>query len=210
MAFKKRWLFAMLAWILVFSLLSACAGEKSTPATTEPPITTPTPKSKPTVAPIPVDEVSLEEAEKIIGAPITPKYLPAGCKFQRGFVRYRGSPPRADLTLLFSDEEVTEEVETLRDLVPLIRKIAQPGASGRPKLVLLIDKIRGTVSPDIHEKMAEEYGGKVMDISGIKGWLATGASSYQLSWFESGLRLEIRAVAELSEEELMRIAQSIG
>ena len=96
MKFTKKWLFAMLAWILVLTLLPACAAEEST-STLNPP---------PAILPIPVEEVSLEEAEHIVGAPLEPKYLPPGYDFRRGFVRYHDSPGLARLTLYFSDKEM--------------------------------------------------------------------------------------------------------
>jgi len=198
MGFKKRWLFVILAGILALSLLPGCAAEESGP--------TPTPEPTPQVAPIPIDEVSLEEAGEILGVPVPmPAYLPSGYDLQRVFA-YEGRPR---LILLFSDEEIMEEVWTLQDLGPLISKVAQPGASGGPKLVLFINKVDEVLSSDVYEEMVEQHGGKVADINGTKGWLAPGAASHQLSWFQSGLRLEIRAVKDLSEAELMRIAQSI-
>ena len=218
MAFKKRWLFAMLAWILVFSLLSACAAEKATPMPTEPPVATPTPKSIPKVAPIPVGEVSLEEAEKIIGAPITPKYLPAGCKFQRGFVRYRGSPTQARLKLYFSDEEISEEVKTLQDF-----------GSFTYKIVLNVDQIRKMPSPDIYERMAEQAEGwgctridknevqgrlpantvSVVAINQIQGYLSSGETYYALQWSCPGLHFDMAMGKELPVEDIIKVAESI-
>lgn len=198
--YSRRWLFAMLACILALSLLAACITEESGP--------TPTPEKSPQVAPIPVAEVSLEEAGEVLGMPVpVPAYLPSGYDLQRVFA-YEGRPR---LILLFSDEEIMEEVRTLQDLGPLISKVAQPGASSGPKLILLIDRVDEIPSPEIYESMAEQHGGKVVDIDGTKGWLIGGSVAYQLSWFQPrGLRLEIRAVKDLSEAEVIKIAESIG
>lgn len=189
--YGRRWLLAMLACILALGLPAACTIEESGP--------TPTPEPTPQVAPIPVDEVSLEEAEEIVGVPVAPKYLPAGYEFQRGFVRYHGSPPRADLSLYFSDEEITEEVKTAQDFGSLTYKI-----------VLNVNQIEETPSPDIYEEMAKQYGGKVVDIDGTEGWLASGPTSHQLIWFQQGLLFDLSAIKELSSEELIKIAESIG
>jgi len=189
----------MLACVLALSLLAACTIEESGP--------TPTPEKSPQVAPIPVEEVSLEEAGEVLGMPVpVPAYLPSGYDLQRVFA-YEGRPR---LMLLFSDEEIMEEVRTLQDLGPLMSKLEQPGASGGPKLVLLIDRVDEIPSPEIYESMAEQHEGKVVDIDGTKGWLMGGTVAYQLSWFQPrGLRLEIRAVNDLSEAEVMKIAESI-
>ncbi len=198
MTFQKRWLLMMLACMLALSLLAACTTEESAP--TEPPMALPTPEIPPGVAPIPVDEVSLQEAEEIVGVPVAPKYLPAGYKFQRGFVRYYGSPPCADLSLFFSDEEITKEVKTLQDFGSLTYKI-----------VLNVNQMKETPPPDIYEEMAKQYGGKVVDIDGTKGWLAWGPAGYQLIWFhQPGVLFDLSAKNELSGEELMKIAESIG
>jgi hypothetical protein len=190
--YDRRWLLAMLACVLALSLLAACTIEESGP--------TPTPEKSPQVAPIPVDEVSLEEAEEIVGITVAPKYLPTGYEFQRGFVRYHGSPPRTDLSLYFSDEEITEEVKTLQDFGSLTYKI-----------VLNVNQIEETPPPEVYEEMAKQYGGKVVDIDGDKGWLASGPVSNQLIWVrQPGLLFDLSAIKELSGEELMKIAESIG
>lgn len=197
MGVKKRWLFAILAWILALSLLPGCAGEKTAPAPTEPPMATPIPPSIPPVEPTPVDEVTLGEAEGIVGAPVTPKYLPPGYKSQRAFVRYWGSPPQADLSLFFSDEEMTGEVKTLQDF-----------ASLRYKIVLNVYQETKMPPPGFPERAAELYGGKVVDINGRKGWLATGPGGSQLIWDQPGLLFQMYAKG-LSEGELVQVAESI-
>jgi len=196
MVFKKRWLFVILAGILALSLLLGCAGEEATPAPKEPPVPTPTPEIPPQVAPIPVDEVSLEEAEEVVGVPLRPEYLPAGWEFQRGFVRYHGSPPRADLSLYFSDEEITEEVKTLQDFNSFTYKI-----------VLHVDQVKEMPPPDYPQGMVDHYGGKVVDINGIKGWLSSGG--HDLHWFLPGLHFYMYVAVDLPEEEILRIAQAI-
>jgi len=50
----------------------------------------------------------------------------------------------------------------------------------------------------------------VVDIDGTQGWLTPAESIRELRWFRSWVHLEIRAVRELPEEELIRIAASIG
>ena len=197
MAFKKGWLFLMLAGILVLSLLPGCAGEKATTAPTEPPVTTPTPEPRPPVEPTPVDEVSLEEAEGIVGVPLAPKYLPAGWEFRRGFALYQDSPPRARLTLYFSDKEMTEEVKTLQDFASLTNK----------KIILNVDQIEEMPSPDFAEEAVEYWGGKVVDISGVKGHLGPG--SHDLHWFLPGLHFFMYVVEGLPEEQVLKIAESI-
>lgn len=195
MVVKKRWLFIVLAAILALSLLPACAAGESTPA--EPPAATPTPESIPPVEPTPVDEVSLEEAERIVGAPLTPKYLPAGWEFRRGFVLYHDSPPRARLTLYFSDHEMTEEVKTLQDFASLTHK----------KIILNVDEITKMPPPDYPEVAVEHWGGKVVDINGAKGRLAS--RGRDLHWFLPGLHFFMYMFEDLPEEEILKIARSI-
>ena len=205
MVFKKRWLFVILASILAFSLLPACAVEETMPAespvttpvpTESPPVTFPTPESIPAVIPIPLEEVSLKEVEGIIGVPVIPEYLPSGWKFQRGFVWYHDEPPLANLNLYFSDEKITGDVKTAADLSSLRRKMAYN-----------IKQVKET--REVKERTAELYGGKIVDINETKGWLATGPTSTQLVWFEPGLLLSLYVYEEISEEELIKIAQSI-
>jgi len=54
------------------------------------------------------------------------------------------------------------------------------------------------------------YGGKVVNIEGTTGLISPGDAIRDLTWYRSGVNLEIRAVRELPEEELIRIAASIG
>jgi len=227
MGFKKRWLFVMLAGILALSLLQGCAGEKATPAPTEPPGPTPTPEIPPQVAPIPVEEVSLEEAGEVLGAPVPmPAYLPSGYELRRIFVR-EGRP---HVYLLFSDEEITGKVQTLQDLYPLISKLEQPGASSGPKLCLIIEKPSSMPPLDFAEQMAKQAEGwgstvvdmsevkgclpantvSVVEINQVKGYLSTGETSYALAWFWSGFHFDMRMTKELPVEELIKIAESIG
>ncbi|MBN2187190.1 MAG: hypothetical protein JW732_07060 [Dehalococcoidia bacterium] len=198
MGVKKRWLFAILAGISLLSLLPGCAGEKATPTETEPPGTTPIP-SIPPIPPIPVDEVSLEEAERIVGAPVAPKYLPAGYEFRRGFVYYQPAP---HLNLYFSDEEMPGEVKTVQDFASLTHK----------KFILNVDQVAEMPSSDIHEGMAGQHGGKVVDINETKGWLLVEAGGGQLIWFQPGLLLDLSIVNPIPEQELelVKIAESIG
>jgi hypothetical protein len=200
MGFKKRWLFMMLAAILALTLLSGCAAEKSPSAPTEPPVTTPVPHSIPPIPAIPVDEVTLEEAEAIVGAPLRPKYLPAGYEFRRGFVIGHNPPGQADLIFYFSDEQMTGEVKTVQDFASLKHK----------KIILNVDQVVEMPSPDIYEGMAEQHGGKVVDINETKGWLAGGPGGCQLIWFQPGLLLDLYMVNEIPEQELVKIAESIG
>lgn len=195
MAFKS-WLFTTLASILVLGLLLGCVAGKSTPIPVEPPPVTTTPHSIAPVPPIPVDEVSLEEAVDIVGVPIAPKYLPAGWEFQRGFVWYLGSPPYADLNLYFSDQEITEKVETLQDYDSLTYK-----------LVLNVNQVRKMPSPYIHEGMAAQHGGEVVDINGIKGWLSSGG--HDLHWYTQGLHFVMYIPTDLPAGEILEIARSI-
>jgi len=217
--YSRRWLFAMLACLLALSLLPACAAEESGP--------TPTPEPTPQVAPIPVDEVSLEEAGEIIGAPVpTPNYLPQGYELQRVFVQ-EGGPY---VYLLFSDEEITGKVQTLQDLYPLMMKVTQPGASSGPKLWLFVEKPSRMPPPDFAERMArqaEEWGSTVLDINEVqgnlpaetvsvvqinqvKGYLSTGETSYALEWVWSGFHFDMRMTKELPVEEIIKVAESIG
>ena len=196
MVFKKRWLFVILVAILVLTLLPGCAGEKATP--TEPPVATPTPKSTPPIPPIPVHEVSLEEAEAIVGAPLAPKYLPPGYEFRRGFVIGHNPPGKADLIFFFSDEEMTEEVKTVQDFASLRHK----------KIILNVDQVVETPSPDIYEGMAEQHGGKVVDINETKGWLSSGG--HDLHWHLPGLHFFMYVAVDLPEEEILRTAESMG
>jgi hypothetical protein len=219
MAFQKRWLLIMLACILALSLLAACAAEKSG--------TTPTPEPTPQVAPIPVDEVSLEEAGEILGAPLpTPGYLPLDYELRRVFVR-EGGP---HVYLLFSDEEITGKVQTLQDLYPLMTKVTQPGASGGPRLCLIVEKPSSMPPLNFAELMAEQAEGEggtvvdmsevkgclpantvsVVEINQVKGYLSTGETSYALEWFWSGFHFDMRMTKELPVEELIKIAESIG
>ena len=197
MGLKKRWLFVILAGILLLSLLPGCAGEKATPTETEPPVTTPIP-SIPPIPPIPVDEVSLEEAEGIAGVSLTPKYLPAGYEFRRGFEIGHYPPGKADLILYFSDEEMTGEVKTVQDFASLAHK----------KIILNVDQITEMPSPDIHEAMVQQFGGKVVDINETKGWLSSGG--HDLHWLLPGLHFFMYIAVDLPEEEILRIAESIG
>ena len=196
MGVKKRWLFVIFAGILLLSLLPGCAGEKAIPTETKPPVTTLTPESIPMLPAIQVQEVSLEEAEGIVGVPLAPIYLPAGWKFRRGFV-WHGSSPRSDLSLYFSDEEMPEEVRTIQDFGSLTYKI-----------VLNVHQVKEMPSPDIHEAMAQQHGGKVVDINETKGWLSSGG--HDLHWFLPGLHFFMYAAVDLPEEEILRIAESIG
>ena len=216
--YSRRWLFAMLACILALGLLAACTIEESGP--------TPTPEKSPQVAPIPVEEVSLEEAGEALGVPLTtPGYLPQGYELRRIFVR-EGRP---HVYLLFSDEEITGKVQTLQDLYPLISKLEQSGASGGPKLVLIIDRVDEIPSPEIYESMAEQAEGwgstvvdmsevkgclpantvNVVEINQVKGYLSTGETSYALAWFWSGCHFDMRMTKKLPVEELIKIAESI-
>ncbi len=186
----RRWLFAMLVCILALSPLVACTTEESGPTPT------PTPEVPPQLAPIPVDEVSLEEAEEIVGVPLTPEYLPAGWEFQRGFVRYHGSPPRADLSLYFSDEEMTGEVKTLQDLSSLTYQIMLD--------VYQVEEMPPSYYP---QGMIDHYGGEVVDINGVKGWVSSGG--HELDWFLPGLHFYMYVPVDLPQEEMSKIARSI-
>ena len=159
MAFKKRWLLVILAGILVLSLISACTNKESSPAPAKPPASGP----RPPVSSRQVDEISLEEAEDIMGAPVAPKYLPAGWEFRRGFV-YPSPPPHTHLILFFSDEEMTEEVTTARDFASL---------KNNNEIILNISQEPETIVHD-YERMAELWGGKVVDINGQKGVFSSG------------------------------------
>jgi len=192
MVFNKRWLFAMMAWILVLVLLPACVTEKSTPG--EPPVSPPTSVPRPVIPPIPVEEVTMEEAEQIIGAPIAPKYLPPGWEFHRGFVYYGPAP---HLNLYFSDEEIAGEVKTAQDFASLTNK----------KIILNVDRVEEMPSTDIYEGMSEQYGGSVVDINETKGWLSS--SGHSLYWTVPGLHFFMFVVEYLTEEEMLRIARSI-
>ncbi|MBN2187189.1 MAG: hypothetical protein JW732_07055 [Dehalococcoidia bacterium] len=196
MGVKKRWLFVTLGGVLVLSVLTGCAGEKVAPTEAEPSVTAPIPESIPRLPAIPVQEVSMEEAEGIVGVSLTPEYLPAGWKFQRGFVWYYSSPPRANLSLYFSDEEMLGEVKTIQDFDSLPYKI-----------VLNVYQVVKVPSPDIYETMAQESG-KVVDINETKGWLSSGGQD--LRWRLPGLRFFMYVAVELPEEEILRIAESIG
>ena len=197
MGAKKRWLFAIVAGVLVLSLVPGCTGEKATPTETKPPVTTLTPESIPMLPAIPVQEVSLGEVEGIVGVPLGPKYLPAGWKFQRGFVLYHSSPPRADLILYFSDEEMPGEVRTIQDFASLTHK----------KIILNVYQLVKTPSPDVYETMAQ-HRGKVVNINETKGWLSSGG--HELRWFLPGLRFFMHVAVDLPEEEILRTAESIG
>ena len=192
MAFKKRWLFVILAAILALSLLPACAADKSTPA--EPSMATPTPGPilKPPTEP--GDEISLEEAEELMGVPLLPKYLPAGYELQ-GCVLFR-SGTHANVVLGFSDEEITEEAETTQD-----------SGSSKDKITFSVHKVTKMPPPDTHEKAVEHRGGKVVDINGIKGWLSSGG--HELHWFLPGLHFYMYVAVDLPEEEILKIARSI-
>ena len=217
MVFKKRWLFAILALILVFSLLPGCAGEKASPA--EPPAVTPTPEIPAKAVPVPVEEISLEEAEEMVGIPIAPKYLPAGYEFQRAYNTEIRSP-RADLRLFFSDEEITGDFETTADdiLLPQL------------KIILVVMELPETPSDDARQRLlrqAEARGDTVIDASevkgylppnrvslvdmnGVKAYLSTGETGYSLQWNRSYFFFELVMLRELPVEELIKIAESIG
>jgi hypothetical protein len=209
--YSRRWLFMMLACILALSLLPGCAAEESG--------TTPTPEPTPPVATVPVHEVSLEEAEEMVGIPIVPKYLPAGYEFQRGYSTEIRSP-RADLRLFFSDEEITGEMETTADAILLPHK----------KIILAVVELSETPPEDIAQRMvrqAEGWGStvidasevkgylppnrvSVVDINGVKACLSTGETGYDLQWNRSTFHFVVVMVRELPVEELVKVAESIG
>ena len=199
MVCRRRRLFPVLVCILAVSLLSACVAEESSPG----PIARPSP-----LAPaVPLCEVSLEEAGEIIGMSLVPTYLPPGIDLQRVFV-YEG---RLSARLFFSAEEITDELRTMRDVIPVLDRLSQREASGRPEFVLFADRYsESPAADDTWESSAGRYGGKVVDIDGTQGWLTPAESIRELRWFRSWVHLEIRAVRELPEEELIRIAASIG
>ncbi|MDY7019053.1 MAG: hypothetical protein SU899_03145 [Chloroflexota bacterium] len=217
MAFKKRWLFVILAAILALSLLPACAVDKSAPA--EPPMATPMPHSIPPIPPIPVNEISVGEAEQIVGVPLMPKYLPPGYEFRRGFMIGDGPPPHADLILYFSDEEITGEVKTAQDFASLTHD----------KIILNVGQVTKMPSPDfpdIRANQAEKWGCKaidasevqghlpantvsVVDINEVKAYLSVGETSYGLQWCWPGLIFYMSMLKELTVEEIMKIAESM-
>ncbi len=221
----------ILALVLMLSLLSSCIK----PITTSTPETTPgakaakefpTPKSTPIVAPLPVKEVSLEEAAEFLEATVPlPKYLPPGYKLWRIFVRER----RPYVYLLFSDEKIVGKVRVLPELYSLLDKVRQPEVSGGPKFWLFIEKVRKMPPPDLVEKLAKQAEGwgatrvdksevkgrlpantvSVVDINQVKGYLSVGETSYDLGWFQSGFHFSIRMSKKLPAEELIKIAASI-
>lgn len=190
-----------------------------------PPAAAPVPHPKPAPPPTPVDEISLEGVEEIVGVPITPKYLPAGYRFQRGFVHYwhsEGFPQRAyaDLNLYFSDEEITGKVETLRDFDSLRHK----------KIMLAVSQVVKMPCPDFPEvraRQAEEWGctridasevkGRlpantvsVVDINQVKAYLSVGEARYGLQWCWPGLVFDMSMLKELPVEGIIKIAESMG
>ena len=159
----------------------------------------PTPQSEPSLPPIPVDEVSLEEAERIMGTALAPTYLPTGWEFKRGFVFYDElSPPNAYLLFLFSDEDMTGEVETVVDVASLPYKMVLDVRSGREM-----------PPPGSYDVIVEHEGGKVVDINGTEGRLS--ASGSTVIWYSGGLFFSVYILMpeELPPDEAVRIAQSI-
>ncbi len=215
--YGRRWLFVVLAGILVLSLLPGCADEKA--SSTESPAVTPIPEIPAKVVMVPVQEVSLEEAEEMVGVPIVPMYLPAGYEFQRGYSTEIRSP-RASLTLYFSDVETTGEAETTTDVVLLPHR----------KIILGVDELSETPPDDMAQRMvrqAEGWGStvidasevkgdlppnrvSVVDVNGVKAYLATGETRYDLQWNRSTFIFVLVMVRELPVEELIKIAESIG
>ena len=216
MVIKKRWLFVILASILAFSLLPACAVESI--------MTTPTPEPTPKLHPIPVEEVSLKEAAKVLGAPVPmPAYLPPGYELKRIYIAF------GDACLFYSDEEIRDEVLTLQDIDSLVQKM-KVGAAGAPKLLLIVESRSEMPPPDFADKMvkqAEGWGSKVVDINEVeeplpaetvsvvdinqvKGYLSSGETSYALAWFLPGFHFDMRMPKELTIKEAIKIAQSIG
>ena len=182
MGVKKRWLFVTLALILVFTLFPGCAGEKTASTPKPPPLPTPPP------------EISLEKAEELMGVPLLPKYLPAGYELQGCGVFSSG--PHAHVGLCFSDEQITKQVET-----------AQDSSSPTCKIVLDVRQLTEMPSPDFPEGEVEHWGGKVVDINGVKGHLSAGG--HDLHWFLPGLHFFMYVVVDISEEEILKIARSI-
>jgi hypothetical protein len=100
------------------------------------------------------------------------------------------------LCLLFSDEEISEKVETLQDLDPITCK-----------MVFNVYQVKEMSSPDYPEAEVEHRGGKVVDINEVKGHLS--AAGHDLHWFPPGLHFFMYVAVDISEEEMLKIARSI-
>jgi hypothetical protein len=209
--YGRRWLFVILAGILALSLLPGCAAEESGP--------TLIPEMPAKMATVPVLEVSLEEAEEMFGIPIAPKYLPAGYEFRRSFSMEVGSP-LASVNLFFSDEEITGEAETTTDVI-LLPHI---------KIILDVNELSETPPDDMPQRMVKQAKGwgstvidasevkgylppnrvSVVDINGVEAYLSTGETGYELQWNRSAFQFLLLIPRELTVEELIKIAESIG
>ena len=169
---------------------------------------------------------SLADAEAILGTRIpTPDYLPSGYEIRRIFVG-----GTTNVTLLFSDEEITPYSQ------PSLSGGLWESEFGRPggvRLVLDMQKVGGTASPDVWEDIEAgrtSLPGEVVDLGYVKGRLVDPMTIeyprqtedmpgieveheidniWYLEWSHSTLMFTLKAPKDLSKQEVLRIASSV-